>query len=209
MSVTDMFFPPRWTKHVRSVHVSSRMAKYPTTSYAGFWITLVGSGIVDEDVTGAKFTAKVTAHGAPLASCEGDGTQDTVCKLPLGAGTITVKKVAFPFAKGSRVPISVDVQTSLLIPASLASVDTAVRATDQNGESVICMDVHTAQQAELEAMVGGAVKEEVANSTLILHGDASDWCLKPPCCGCHCMPPCPLCNLASCDCPNCYGEVEV
>ena len=33
--------------------------------------------------------------------------------------------------------------------------DNAVRANDQNGESVICMDVHTAQQGELEAMVGG------------------------------------------------------
>ena len=125
----------------------------PLTIKTGGTTTLVGSGIVDEDVTGAKYTAKVTAHGAPIASCEGDGSQDTVCKLPLGAGTITVKKVAFSFAKGSRVPISVDVQTSLLFPASLVSVDTAVRATDQIGESVICMEVHTARQAEANLFI--------------------------------------------------------
>ena len=58
-------------------------------------------------------SAKVTAHGAHLASREGDDAQDTVCKLPLGAGTITVKEVAFPFAEGSRVPISVDVQEGI------------------------------------------------------------------------------------------------
>ena len=46
-------------------------------------------------------------------------------------------------------------KTSLLMPASLASVDIAVRATVQLGESVSCMDVHTAQQTELEPMVGG------------------------------------------------------
>ena len=63
---------------------------------------------------------------ATLASCEGDGATDIVCKLPLGAGTITVKKVTFPIAKGSRQPFPVAVQTSALLPASLASVDIAV-----------------------------------------------------------------------------------
>ena len=83
---------------------------------------------------------------ATLASCEGDGTTDIVCKLPLGAGTITVKKVTSQIAKGSRQPIPVVVQTSALLPASLAFVDTAVRANDQKGESLICLDVHTALQ---------------------------------------------------------------
>ena len=63
---------------------------------------------------------------ATLASCEGDGTTDIVCKLPLGAGTITVKKVTFQIAKGSRQPFPVAVQTSALFSASVAFVDTAV-----------------------------------------------------------------------------------
>ena len=63
---------------------------------------------------------------ATLASCEGDGATDIVCKLPLGAGTITVTQVTFTIAKGSRQPFPVAVQTSALLPASLASVDIAV-----------------------------------------------------------------------------------
>ena len=50
------------------------------------------------------------------------------------------------------VVVDVTSATSLLFPASLASVDAAVRASDQFGESVFCMDVHTAQQAELVLM---------------------------------------------------------
>ena len=101
------------------------------------------------------FTAR--AHGAPPASCEGDGAQDAVGSLPLDAGAVTGGMEAFPFAQDYRVPISGTVQTSLLLPASLASVDAAVRAADQHGGFVVCMDVRTAQQSELEAMAGDAV----------------------------------------------------
>ena len=57
-----------------------------------------------------------------------------------------VKKVAFPLQPGS-VSIPVDVSTSALIPASLAKVDVHITAEDQKGESVVCLDVHTAQQS--------------------------------------------------------------
>jgi len=53
--------------------------------------------------------------------------------------------LSFPIAKGT-VSIPVEVHTSSLIPASLANVDVHVAATDQNGEDVICLDVHTAKQ---------------------------------------------------------------
>ena len=52
-----------------------------------------------------------------------------------GAEGHSVLEVAFPAAEGRRVP------TALLTPASVASVDTAVRASDQNGELVIYMGV--------------------------------------------------------------------
>ena len=57
-----------------------------------------------------------------------------------------MKKVAFPLQPGS-VSIPVDVSTSALIPASLAKVDVHSTAEDQKGESVVCLDVHTAQQS--------------------------------------------------------------
>ena len=51
---------------------------------------------------------------------------DIVCKLLLGADTITVQKVIFQIAKGSRQPVPVVVQTSVLFSASVAFVDIAV-----------------------------------------------------------------------------------
>merc|ERR1711976_532413 len=107
---------------------------------------LTGTGTVDEDVTSAHFSATVSAKGVKLTSCEGDATQDVVCKLPLGAGTITVKAVEYPLKAGT-VSILTDVKTSSIIPPSLASVDVHIAATEQNGEDVICLDVHTEKAA--------------------------------------------------------------
>merc|ERR1712176_1304001 len=77
-----------------------------TTIQTGTTETLVGTGTVDEDVTSAHFTAKVSAAGVQLTSCEGDGTSDIACKLPLGAGSIVVKKVNYPLAAGQvEIPV--------------------------------------------------------------------------------------------------------
>merc|ERR1712048_1202194 len=111
---------------------------------------LTGTGTVDEDVTSAHFSATVSAKGVKLTSCEGDATQDVVCKLPLGAGSITVKAVEYPLKAGT-VSILTDVQTSSIIPPSLASVDVHIAAQEQNGEDVICLDVHT-EKAEKQAL---------------------------------------------------------
>merc|ERR1712187_198675 len=73
-----------------------------------------GTGTVDEDVTSAHFSAVVKASGVKLIECDGDATADITCKLPLGAGSIVVKKVSYPIAAGS-VNIPVDVTTSSLI----------------------------------------------------------------------------------------------
>merc|ERR1711865_58417 len=120
----------------------------PLSIKVGSTTTLVGTGMVDEDVTSAHFTSKVSAKGVTLTTCEGDATTDIQCKLPLGAGTITVKAVEYPIAKGT-VPIKVDVKTSSIIPASLAAVDVEIRATEQNGEDVICMNVHTKKESDV------------------------------------------------------------
>merc|ERR1712070_410223 len=85
--------------------------------------------------------------GAKLTECSGDATKDIVCQLPMGVGSITVKAVSYPLPKGA-VSIPVEVQTSEVIPPSLASVDVHIAATEQNGEDVICLDVHTEQQRE-------------------------------------------------------------
>jgi len=115
----------------------------PSSISTGKTETVTGTGTVDEDITSAHFTATVSALGSQLASCSGDGTQDIVCNLPMGVGSITVKALAFPIKAGA-VTIPVEVKTSALIPSSLANVDVHVAATEQNGEDAVCLDVHTA-----------------------------------------------------------------
>merc|ERR1712048_1389706 len=127
----------------------------PSSIALGQTTTLTGEGVVDEDVTSANFEATVSADGVKLVSCSGDGTSDIECKLPLGAGSITVKAVQFPLKKGD-VKIPVDVKVSSIIPPSLATTDTHIAATEQNGEPVICLDVHTAKQ-KLETAVTGTL----------------------------------------------------
>lgn len=154
----------------------------PTTIKTGGTTTLMGTGTVDEDVTSAQFSATIKADGAQVASCSGDGTADIVCKLPLGLGDITVKQVPFPLKAGD-VGIAVDVKTSALIPASLANVDTHIDATDQNGESVICMDVHTTKAKYPRGFVRQPRNEAVSVATITDEMRASapaslDWAAK-------------------------------
>jgi cathepsin L len=119
----------------------------PTSIHTGATETVTGTGTVDEDVTSAKFTATVSALGTQLTDCNGDGTKDIVCTLPMGVGKITVKALAFPL-KAGQVSIPVEVQTSSVIPPSLANVDVHIAANEQAGESVICLDVHTAASVD-------------------------------------------------------------
>jgi len=130
----------------------------PTSVAIGGAATVTGTGTIDEDVTKAKFTATVKAAGATLATCSGDGTADIECKLPLGAGSITVKALTFPIKQGA-VTIPVTVKTSSHIPARLAKVDVHVTATDQNGEDTVCLDVSTAPVTFFDGEVAQSTDE--------------------------------------------------
>jgi len=114
----------------------------PLSFSTGTTATITGTGTIDEDVTSTKISATVSALGTKLSSCSGDGTKDIVCKLPLNTGSITVPALPLPLAKGT-LNLPVKVTTSASIPASLASVDIHLTGEDQNGASVICLDVHT------------------------------------------------------------------
>ena len=109
----------------------------PLSVALGSTQTLTGTGVVDEDVTSGFLTATAYASGVKIVTCSGDGTADIVCKLPLGAGQIAVKALDFPIAAGT-VTIEAELTTSSLLPSSLAKTHTEVRATEQNGEDLIC-----------------------------------------------------------------------
>jgi len=147
----------------------------PRSIHTGATETLTGTGTSDEAVTSAHFTATVSALGAKLTDCSGDGTTDIVCNLPMGVGKITVKALSFPLAKGT-VSIPVEVKTSSLIPASLANVDVHIEATEQNGESVICLDVHTSQSLGDEVAGACTSDEQSALSDPQTVGDKANTC---------------------------------
>jgi len=115
----------------------------PTSFATGKTVTITGTGTLDEDVTAVAVTATISALGTQLCKVSGDGKSDLVCKLPLGAATITVPALPLPIAKGT-LSLPVLVTTSASIPPSLANVDIHLTANDQNGESAVCLDAHTA-----------------------------------------------------------------
>jgi hypothetical protein len=119
----------------------------PLSIETGSTVTVTGTGTVDEEVTAGHFTATVSALGTKITECSGDGTKDIVCSLPMGVGSVTLKALPFPLAKGT-VTIPVEITTSPKIPASLANVDVHVAATEQNGEDAICLDVHAAAKVD-------------------------------------------------------------
>merc|ERR1711881_511448 len=114
----------------------------PTSFSTGTEVTIMGTGTLDETVTAASLKATISALGTKLSDCSGDGTSDMVCQLPLNTGSITLPALPFPLKAGT-LNLPVKVTTSAAIPASLASVDIHLTGDDQNGESAICLDVHT------------------------------------------------------------------
>jgi cathepsin L len=114
----------------------------PTSFSTGTTATITGTGTIDEDVTSASIKATISALGTQLTDCSGDGTSDITCNLPLNTGSIVVPALPFPLKAGT-LNLPVKVTTAASIPASLASVDIHLTGNDQNGESAICLDVHT------------------------------------------------------------------
>jgi len=114
----------------------------PTTIQTGTAATVVGTGTLDEQVTGGTFKAVIKASGVQVASCSGDASKDIVCNLPLGTGSITVKALPFPLAAGT-ISVNAVVSTSALIPASLAVTSTHVTAASPTGDSLVCLDITT------------------------------------------------------------------
>merc|ERR1712178_348485 len=139
------------SKHGKVISMS------PTTFSTGTEVTIMGTGTIDEDVTAASLKATVSALGTKLSDCSGDGKTDMVCQLPLNTGSITVPALPFPLKAGT-LNLPVKVATSESIPASLASVDIHLTGDDQNGESAICLDAHTAaSKVEVEEKVTGTL----------------------------------------------------
>jgi cathepsin L len=135
--------------------------------------TVVGSGALDSDQTGAHFTLKVKKGILPLVSGKGNICEDTTINLPLGAGSFTVKGLDCPAKQGDvAVEVDLDILSSDFFKSedgenSLVSIHIEANA-DDTGDQVICLDIEANQAsydkewAEFQAVNGqrnGAIPE--------------------------------------------------
>jgi hypothetical protein len=109
--------------------------------------TIVGSGDLDADQTSASFTLKVKKAGIPLISGKGSICEDTTIKVPLGAGSFTVKGIDCPIKAGSGLKVEVDLDIlSMVQDGENDLLDIAIKANaDDTGDEVICLNVAASQ----------------------------------------------------------------
>jgi cathepsin L len=115
--------------------------------------TITGSGDLDADQTGAHFTLKVKKGVLPLISGKGNICEDTTIKLPLGAGSFTVKGLDCPTKAGKvDVNVDLDILSADLFDDSNDLVTISIEATaDDTGDEVICLTVHATAGADYDA----------------------------------------------------------
>jgi hypothetical protein len=125
-----------------STHAKITGLKPNTISVPGK-ASIVGSGSLDSDQTSASFSLKVKKAGIPLVSGKGSICEDTTIKIPLGAGSFTVKGLDCPVQSGDvDVEVDLDLLSEVFEHAenSLLSIHIEANA-DDTGDQVICLDV--------------------------------------------------------------------
>merc|ERR1719247_1882424 len=120
----------------------------PSSIPLGQTTTLTGTGDLSEEVSGATFDVTMTGSIGQLLHCTGDASASKTCHLPLNVGSLTFNAMKFPIAAG-KVPVSVDLSLSSLLPATLATTKTVAKATAQNGAPLFCMEIDSAPEMEV------------------------------------------------------------
>merc|ERR1712139_135227 len=121
----------------------------PTVLPLGENVKITGSGTIPDEVTGGEFTANIKSSigGIQIVNCKGPIGPVTKCNLLFGAGSVTLDAIATPVEPGKR-SISLDVELNSHVPSYLLSTKIEVRATDQNGKAIVCMDLATKPKDE-------------------------------------------------------------
>jgi hypothetical protein len=131
--------------------------------------TIVGSGTLDSDQTSASFSLKVKKAGVPLVSGKGSICEDTTIKIPLGAGSFTVKGIDCPAKAGTiDVEVDLDILSELIEDGENSLLTIHIEANaDDTKDQVLCLDVDASLAAEsFKAPPQGLIFE---NATEIAH----------------------------------------
>lgn len=125
----------------------------PTLLALGQETAVTGSGSVDEEITGGKFSLEVKAGGGIVhKTFHGDICEASTFELPIGAGSITWDGLGCPIAAG-KVSVGTKIKMSGALPASLAQAAIVIKGEGAKGEDLLCMGIDTTPAAAAEAPV--------------------------------------------------------
>jgi len=103
---------------------------------------IIGSGTVDEDVTGGTYDTELTAGGGLIDShFTGNNCEAKTFQLPLGIGSLTWEGLTCPLKAGDA-DIKFKVKLAASLPPTVATSDINLKAADQNGEDLLCVKLH-------------------------------------------------------------------
>jgi cathepsin B len=123
----------------------------PTTLELGADTAITGTGSLDKAVSGGTYDMELKAGGGLIDShFTGKNCEAKDFTLPLGLGTLSWDGIACPLAAADSVSIGFHTKLASSLPAALATSDIHLGANDQDGESVLCVDLHLAKQETLE-----------------------------------------------------------
>merc|ERR1719453_1414883 len=119
--------------------------------------TSLVTGSLDKEVTGGTYDMELKAGGGLIDShFTGNNCEAKSFDLPLGIGTLSWDGISCPLAAADSVSIGFHAKLSASLPPAVATSDIHLGANDQDGESVLCVDLHLAKQ-ELKAVVADSL----------------------------------------------------
>merc|ERR1712070_733307 len=158
----------------------------PTTLALGADTAITGTGSLDKAVSGGTYDMELKAGGGLIDShFTGNNCEAKSFDLPLGLGKLSWDGISCPLAAADSVSIGFHTQLASSLPPSLATSDIHLGANDQDGESVLCVDLHLAKEEELEVAADSlslsfkdcgakhAVTKDVQPTTLALGADTA------------------------------------
>merc|ERR1711959_228334 len=119
----------------------------PSSITLGQKTTLIGTGDLSEDVSGASYDLTMTGAIGQLLHCTGDAAASKTCGLPMGVDTLTFDAMNFPIAPG-KVSVRVDIFLRTILPGALLNTKTVAKATAKNGDQLFCLEIHSAAASD-------------------------------------------------------------
>merc|ERR1711937_402327 len=112
---------------------------------------ITGTWGLDKEISGGTYDMELKAGGGLIDShFTGNNCEAKDFTLPLGLGTLSWDGISCPLSAADSVSIGFHTKLAASLPPTLATSDIHLGANDQDGESVLCVDLHLEAQKALE-----------------------------------------------------------